>query len=34
MTEYLKHRYSKRVWKVETDHGPDHPYLSHFPYVR
>lgn len=34
MTEYLKHRYSKRVWKVETDHGPDHPYLSHFPYIR
>lgn len=34
MAEFLKHRYSKRVWKVETDHGLDHPYLSHFPQVR
>lgn len=34
MTEYLKHRYSKRVYEVKTDHGPDHPYLFHFPYVR
>lgn len=34
MAEYLKHKYSKRVWKVETDHGPDSPYLSHFPYIR
>lgn len=34
MTEYLKHLYSKRVYEVKTDHGPDHPYLSHFPYVR
>lgn len=34
MTEYLKHQYSKRVYEVKTDHGPDHPYLSHFPYVR
>lgn len=34
MTEYLKHRYSKRVYEVKTDHGPDHPYLFHFPYIR
>lgn len=34
MTEYVKHQYSKRVYEVKTDHGPDHPYLSHFPYVR
>ena len=34
MTEYLKHRYSKRVYEVKTDHGPDHSYLFHFPYVR
>lgn len=25
MTEYLKHRYSKRVWKVEIDHGQTIP---------
>lgn len=34
MDEYLKHKYSKRVWKVEKDHGPNNPYLSHFPHVR
>lgn len=34
MAEYLKHKYSKRVWKVEKDHGPNNPYLSHFPHVR
>ena len=34
MTEYLKHQYSKRVYQVMTDHGPDHPYLSCFPFVR
>ena len=34
MTEYLKHQYSKRVYEVKTDHGPDHPYLSCFPFVR
>lgn len=32
--EYVKHKYSKRVYKVMTDHGPEHPYLSCFPYVR
>ena len=30
----MKHKYSKRVYQVMTDHGPDHPYLSYFPYVR
>ena len=34
MTEYVKHQYSKRVYEVKTDHGPDHPYLSCFPFVR
>jgi len=32
--EYVKHKYSKRVYRVMTDHGPEHPYLSSFPYVR
>lgn len=32
--EYVKHKYSKRVYKIMTDHGPEHPYLSCFPYVR
>ena len=32
--EYVKHKYSKRVYQVMTDHGPDHPYLSCFPFVR
>lgn len=32
--EYMKHKYSKRVYQVMTDHGPDHPYLSCFPFVR
>lgn len=32
--EYVKHKYSKRVYRVMTDHGPEHPYLSYFPYVR
>lgn len=32
--EYVKHKYSKRVYRVMTDHGPEHPYLSCFPYVR
>ena len=32
--EYMKHKYSKRVYEVKTDHGPDHPYLSCFPFVR
>lgn len=30
----MKHKYSKRVYQVMTDHGPDHPYLSCFPFVR
>lgn len=34
MTEYLKHQYSRRIYEVKTDHGPDHPYLSCFPFVR
>lgn len=25
--EYVKHRYSKRVYQIMTDHGPNHPYL-------
>ena len=32
--EYVKHKYSKRVYIVMTDHGEEHPYLSCFPYVR
>ena len=32
--DYMKHKYSKRVYQVMTDHGPDHPYLSCFPFVR
>lgn len=34
MPQYLKHKYSKRVWEVKTDHGPDCPYLEQFPHVR
>ena len=30
----MKHKYSKRVYQVMTDHGPDHHYLSCFPFVR
>ena len=30
----MKHKYSKRVDQVMTDHGPDHPYLSCFSFVR
>lgn len=32
--EHMKHKYSKRVYQVMTDHGPDHPYLSCFHFVR
>lgn len=32
--DYMKHKYSKRVYQVMTDHGPDHPYLSCSPFVR
>lgn len=32
--EHMRHKYSKRVYQVMTDHGPDHPYLSCFPFVR
>ncbi len=32
--EYVKHKYSKRVYQVMEDHGPGHPYLSCFPFVR
>lgn len=32
--DYMKHKYSKRVYQVMTDHGPDHPYLSCFPFIR
>lgn len=32
--EYMKHKYSKRIYQVMTDHGPEHPYLSCFPFVR
>lgn len=32
--DYMKHKYSKRVYLVMTDHGPDHPYLSCFSFVR
>lgn len=31
---YLKHKYSKRVYRVMEDHGPDHPYLSCHPFIR
>lgn len=27
MTEYVKHRYSGRIYQIMRDHGPDHPYL-------
>lgn len=30
----MKHKYSKRVYQVMTDHGPGHPYLSCFSFVR
>lgn len=32
--DYMKHKYSKRVYQVMTDHGPGHPYLSCFSFVR
>lgn len=32
--DYMKHKYSERVYQVMTDHGPDHPYLSCSPFVR
>lgn len=32
--DYMKHKYSKRVYQVMTDHGPDHPYLSCSPFAR
>lgn len=32
--EHMKHKYSKRVYQVMTDHGPDHPYLSCPPFTR
>lgn len=25
--EYVRHKYSKRIYQIMTDHGPDHPYL-------
>lgn len=31
---YVKHKYSKRVYQVMTDHGDGSPYLSQFPNVR
>ena len=30
----MKHKYSKRVYQVMTDHGPDHPYLLCSPFAR
>lgn len=27
MTEYVKHRYSGRIYQIMRDHGQDHPYL-------
>ena len=30
----MKHKYSKRVYQVMTDHGPDHPYLLCSPFIR
>lgn len=32
--EYVRHKYSKRVYKIMTDHGLEHPYLLCFPHVR
>lgn len=32
--EYMKHKYSERVYQVMTDHGPDHPYLLCSPFAR
>lgn len=32
--DYMKHKYSKRVYQVMTDHGPDHPYLLCSPFAR
>ena len=32
--EYMKHKYSKRVYQVMTDHGLDHPYLLCSPFAR
>lgn len=32
--EHMKHKYSKRVYQVMTDHGLGHPYLSCFSFVR
>lgn len=31
---YVKHKYSKRVYQVMTDHGEGSPYLSQSPNVR
>lgn len=32
--EFVKHKYSKRVYEVKRDHGPNSFYLSSFPWVR
>lgn len=32
--EYMRHKYSKRVYQVMRDHGEDHPYLACHPFVR
>lgn len=31
---YVKHKYSKRVYQIMMDHGDGSPYLSQFPNVR
>lgn len=32
--EYVRHRFSGRVYEVMRDHHPDKPYLRAFPFVR
>ena len=32
--EFVKHKYSKRVYQLMRDHNPEKPYLSLFPFLR
>ena len=32
--KYVKHKYSKRVYRVMRDHHPDRPYLLCTPFIR
>lgn len=32
--EFVKHKYSKRVYQLMRDHNPEKPYLRLFPFLR